>query len=163
LIPKGENYVYGATAEKLKYDVYEQNKVLKEKKRQKRNAKAKIKAVCLLLCIFGACFLVIYRYALITEMNYKLDKSIKSYNSIRDENAQLRVEIDRATDLNRIKEIAQQKLGMQRPDKYQIVYVNVPKNDYTEVVTEVKKEERPAGNVFAILFDKVGKLTRLAY
>ena len=163
MIHEGKNYIHGTTAERLDYDVYRENKVLREKKRQKTNNKAKFKTVCLISVFFGACFLIIYRYAIITEINYKVDKYAKIYEELKNENARLKVEIDKDTDLDQIREIAEKKLGMQRPDKYQIVYLSVPKNDYTVVVNADKIDNKAGNNVFAVLADKVGRLTRLLY
>ena len=46
------------------------------------------------------------------------------------ENALLKVEIDKATDFNIIKEIAEKELGMQKPDKAQKIYVKIPADEY---------------------------------
>ncbi|MCR4434569.1 MAG: cell division protein FtsL [Clostridiales bacterium] len=163
MIKKGENYVYGSTAEKIKYDVYEENKVLKEKKKHRTNNRAKLRTVCAILIVFAACFTIIYRYAAITELNYKVVKQNKIYESIKDENTRLRVEISKETDLNKIRAVAESKLGMQRPDKYQIVYMNVAKNDYTEAASAEPKGKKTENNILAGVWEKLDRFTSLLY
>ncbi len=42
-------------------------------------------------------------------------------------------EMERSVDLDEVEKIATTRLGMQRPESYQIVYVNVDKDDVSEV------------------------------
>jgi len=133
LLAEKEKYYYGTAAPKIDYDVYENNKVLKAKKRQKKNNKVKLKAVFCILIFFLSFSQIIYMYAQITEMDYKLNKDNKELNEHKNENVRLRLEIQKNLDLNRIREIAQTRLDMQKPDKHQIIYVNVPKTDFTEI------------------------------
>lgn len=163
MIEKGNRYVHGSTAEKLQYDVYQENKVLKDKKRYRNNNKAKLKTICYVMMLFLACLTVIYRYAMITELNYKIAKINKGYNELRNENARLKVEIDKETDLNKIRAAAESRLGMQRPDKYQTVYVNVPKIDFTETVETNTPADNTKSDMFAMVWNKVGRLTHLLY
>lgn len=164
MIQTGKNYVYGTAAEKLEYNVYEENKVLKAKKQAKSNNKIKLKAVCFVLVIFASCLVLMYRYALITELNYNISKLEKEYNEIRNQNSRLKLAIEKDMDLNKVREIAEKRLGMQKPDRYQMVYINVPKNDCTKVAESYKhSKDKANNNMFAVLLDKVGKFTRLLY
>jgi hypothetical protein len=72
-------------------------------------------------------------YAQITEMDYKLSKINKDLNEQKNENIRLSLEIQKHLDLNRIRDVAQTRLDMQKPNKHQIIYVNVPKTDFTEL------------------------------
>jgi cell division protein FtsL len=163
LIQKGKSYIYGTAAEKLEYDVYEENKVLKAKKVQKTQNKVKLKMVFNILIVFILFFGVMYRYALITELNYKINKTNISYNEIKNENARTKVEVEKQMDLQKIKETAEKKLGMQKPDKFQVVYVNVPKSDYTVVADNVKEDSGVKNNLFLGILNKVEEFTHLLY
>ncbi len=158
-----ENYVYGTAAEKIQYDVYEENNVLKAKKKQKAYNKIKLKVVMLILLAFGLCLTVIVRYAMITELNYSINKELKKYNEIKNENSRLKVAIDKDLDLGRIKETAEKKLGMQKPDKYQIVYMKVAKNDYTEVADTYRNVNKANNSMFAAVRDKLWGIVRFLY
>lgn len=164
MIKEGSNYIYGTAAEKIEYDVYEQNEVLKAKKRTRYNNKAKWRVVFAVLMTFGLCFALMYRYAFITEMNLTAAKLDKDYNKIRNENSILRVEVEKQTDLNKIREAAEKKLDMHKPDKHQIVYIYVPKSDFT-VVSEGYENIEDIRNkgMLAVLFDRVHKFTRILY
>lgn len=163
MIQKGKSYVYGTAAEKLEYDVYEENKVLKAKKNEKTQNKVKLKMVLNIFIVFSLCFGVIFRYALITELNYKINKTNISYNDIKNENSRLKVDVEKQMDLQKIREIAEKKLGMQKPDKFQIAYVNVPKTDFTIVADSVKDESGIKGNLFLGILNKAEKFTHLLY
>lgn len=159
----GKNYIYGTAAKKIEYDVYEENKVLKQKKQQRINGKAKLKGVLAILVIFAASLLLMYRYALITELNYKVSDLENTYNKIKNENSILRVQIENEMSLSKVKEIAEVRLGMQSPDRYQKIYIRVPKSDITRVAEKYKEEEKGNDNLIASLMNKVGKLTGLIY
>ncbi|HHV98115.1 MAG TPA: cell division protein FtsL [Clostridiaceae bacterium] len=164
MIQKGSNYVYGTAAEKIEYDVYEHNQVLKEKKIRRNNAKIKWKAVFGILVVFSLCLVLMYRYALITEMSLTAIRSEKEYNEIKNKNSRLRVEIEKQTDINTIMKIAEEKLNMQKPEKNQIVYIYVPKNDYTVVSEDYEnKEETLNKGMLAALLDKVDKFASILY
>ena len=162
MIDTEKNYVHGTAARKLEYDVYEKNKVLKAKRKQKSNNRAKVNLILGILVVFSLIFLIIYRYALITELNYNIDKSNKSYSEIKNENSILKVDIEKDTDLNKIKQIAEEKLGMHKPDKFQLIYVNVPKNDYSIVSLKYDYSGNNT-NLFGLITNKLGKLTHLIY
>jgi cell division protein FtsL len=162
LIETEKTYVHGTAAKKLEYNVYEENKVLKAKRKQKSNNRAKFNLILSILVVFAFIFLVIYRYALITDLNYSIDKSIKNYNEIKNENSILKVDIEKDTDLSKIRQIAEDKLGMHKPDKFQVIYVNVPKSDYS-IVSQTYSSSGKNANLFGMITDKLEKLTHLIY
>lgn len=160
---KDNDYVYGSLAKQIQYeyDVYEHNKVLKEKKTYRLNRAVKLKAVILILITFAVGFAAVYRYALIADLNYRLSDLEKKYEELVDENTQLKVAIEKNTDLPRIKEIAESRLGMQKPDRYQLVYIKVPKSNYT--VTYQEDTNNSGNNLFSVIlakFDAIKELFR---
>lgn len=157
----GKNYIDGTAAIKTDYDVYSENKVLSKKREYRHNGKIKLKTVCLILTAFGMALLLMYRFALITEINYKISNMESEYNKLRNENSRLKVAIEEHMDLSEIKEAAENKLGMQKPDKYQIVYLNVPKKDFTIVNKEYVNNMESEKGMFAFLADFVGRAVRL--
>jgi cell division protein FtsL len=163
LLQAGKNYVEGTAAVKLEYDVYSENKVLSKKKEYKANKKIKLRTVCLMLTVFAMGLLLMYRYALITEINYKVSSVESDYNKLRNENSRMKVQIEEQSDLSEIKEVAENKLGMQKPDKYQVVFLNVPKSDFTVVndvyISNMKSEK----GMFALLADKVSRAVKFLY
>jgi len=143
-----------------KYDVYEENKVLKEKKRYKSSRKVKLKMVMAIIAVLTAGLTVMWRYAIITKMSYDISHKENVYSELRNENAILRVHIETMTNLTEVKDVAENKLGMQMPSKSQIVYVKIPRNDYT-VLMKTQEETADDGSVLKAVLNKVQGLARL--
>lgn len=157
---RGYEYVYGSAARQLEYDVYEENQVLKAKKTYRSHRKVKLRMVMAILAVFAAGLAVMCRYAIITKISYQINQRQKVYESIRNENSMLRVEIETKTDLNEIKEVAETRLGMQMPDKSQVVYIRVPRNDYTVLMSSDTGEEKN-GNVTSKFISRAAGFLRL--
>lgn len=152
MLEKENYYVEGTAARQIKYNVYEENVVLKKKKQYRDNRAAKFKLLMSLVVIFAAALVITYRFALITKLNYDISRSEKEYNELVSENSRLRVDIENNTDLVKIKEIAEQRLGMCEPDKYQTVTIRVPREDYTVVMNP---GEDKGSSVLAPVLDKL--------
>jgi len=157
-----DKYVHGTLAEKIEYDVYEENKVLKAKKIHKQNRKIKFRMILNTAFIFSLCFIIIYRYALVTELNYEIDKLGRQYEELLEEKTTLEFELEKGMNLAKIEEIARNKLGMVRPDKNQIVNVSVPKDDYTVAAAEEKTKSEAQG-LFDALVYKINSFASLLY
>lgn len=160
MIQKDYEYVHGSAAKQLEFDVYEENKVLKAKKRYKSNRKTKLRMVVAIVVVLAAGLAVMYRYAMITKLSYDLNRLERDYEKIRNENSLLKVQIETKTDLNEIKEAAEKRLGMQMPDKSQIIYIKVPRNDYTVVMTH-KTQTGNDESLAGALVDKAAGLVKL--
>jgi len=158
-----KNYINGTAARKLVYDVYEENAVLNAKKKQRNNNKVKRKIVLCLLLVFAMGSLAMYRYSRITEMNYEIDKQLKAYNELKNENIRIKVEIENSNDIQKIKVFAEKELGMHKPDKHQITYVRVPQTDLTIVSEAAKEEEMKNAGIFSVIINKVNLLANLLY
>jgi len=158
------DYVYGTSAEKTREEIYKNNEVLKEKRKYRLNRVTKVKIFVSILFLFTLGFLVAYRYALITDLNFKLYKLETQYEKLRSENSRLKVAIEKDTDLSKIKSIAETKLGMQQPDKYQIVYIRVPKSNFTVTSSDYMSNTRNNANktdLFAVILNKAGIIRKL--
>lgn len=158
---KDYEYIHGAAARKLEYDVYEENRVLKEKKQYKNNRKAKFNLVVSILAVLLVGLAVVYRFALITDMSYKIIQSEKDYYDLKNENSMIRLKVEQDTDLANIKLLAETKLSMQKPDKSQIVYINVEKKDHTVVINAKDEEAQTDANIFTAFISKVAGLFNL--
>ena len=161
MIQKDYEYINDSTARKLEYNVYEENEVLKAKKQYKNNRKDKVRVVISVLVVLIAGLVVMYRFALITQLNFNIYKSEKLYYDIRNENMLIRAQVEKDTDLQSIKETAETRLAMQKPDKSQVVYIKVPRNDYTVVMNVQDKVEQLDGNTFSLLIDKIAGFINL--
>ena len=122
-------YVHGSVAEHLNYDPYEENKVLKSKKIARNRKKIKMRIILSIFLIFGLCAATMFKFAQISQMNYDNSKLEKQYEQLVNENARLKLDILAAMDLTNIRNIAENELNMHKPEKSQIVYINVPRTD----------------------------------
>jgi cell division protein FtsL len=154
----------GNAARKIEYDVYSENRVLKEKKITRARGKVTSRVVFVVFLVFLMGITVMYRYALLTEINYDIDRLNQQYMDLKNDNSMLRVEIGAKTVLEEIADTAKTRLGMALPVSSQIIHLRVPGEDYTVVSEEYRKEgpstvEEP----FTVLVDKISRLSKLLY
>lgn len=111
--------------------------------------KQKIKTIVYLCISFIVLFTICYRYSLINEEFNNLNLTKTELSKIQKENSTLKLSIENSVNLNNIEKIALEKLGMQKLDKSQMVYISLEKEDYCEIETENILEEEKS------LFDKL--------
>ncbi len=146
----GLDYVAGSAAKKLYYEEEIENvpKVKKQVKRlPQRKAKMTFKQkfvwIASVLTVFSAFMVVIYRSNMISEANLKSLKLKSELEQVSSDLSVAMMELEHGQNLNEIEDYAKQKLGMQKPDKNQIVYVD------TSLVEEVvNKESKSVQNNF---------------
>lgn len=137
---RDNSYIYGSVAPKLSSPAekpIEQQRVIKKEKTHVVPQKHHIPKSRLFFAIaftVGVCFIILYRFCIISEMNTKMGVLNAKYNELQDENRKLNVAIETSIDLDRVREIAQTKLNMHAPDQNQLVLVNVPKSNYSVVM-----------------------------
>lgn len=163
MMKSDKNYIHGTAARKLEYDVYQENKVLRQKKKQRVNNKLKVKAVFAFMVLFALSGLVMYRYALITDLNYKINSKMNELTEIKNENTRISVKIERELDLQKIQKFAEENLAMQKPDKSQCVFVKVPRTDFTTASTKNEDGYKNSNSIFGTLLSKVDKLSEFLY
>ena len=102
----------------------------------KRHIKKQIKVVTYVCLIFASLLVISYRNSLINE-SFNENEGIKSdLAAIEKENEQLRVNLENSLNLSNIEKLAEEKLGMQKLDNSQKVYVSLDKKDYVESAVE---------------------------
>ena len=84
---------------------------------------------------------VALRYASITEINYRNQQLQQEYDTLLAAVEQQQVSIDSQMSISEIAQIAQDKLGMQKPQPYQIVEIETEIVDQTEVVAPEYTQE----------------------
>ncbi len=139
---KRTGYMYGSTAPKLP-ERFEQP-VERQKIRKKESVAAKpvrsnipkAKMITFIILMVAISFVILYRFSALAELNYSMGTLNEELSQLRDENRMLEVDIGTSINLERVKEIAQTRLNMHKPESYQIVLVSVPKNNYSVVVDQ---------------------------
>lgn len=115
-----------------------------QKTKVKRHLKSHVKAVMYIVAIFSILFAISYRNSLINESFTRKEKLQSQLSTTQKENEQLQVNIENSLNLTNIEKIAKERLGMQKLDNTQKVYVNLPKKDYVEPAVEeivIEKEQ----------------------
>lgn len=116
----------------------------REKVQPKRHLKSQVKIVAYVFLIFASLLVISYRNSLINE-SFNENESLKSnLAAIQKENEQLRVNLENSMNLSNIAKMAEEKLGMQKLDNSQKVYVSLDKKDYVESASEevIMEEEK---------------------
>ena len=137
-------YVYGSAAPKLPQRPERQAAQQPKRSRVKVSraaapAYAHVPKARLIFCIVALasmCFVVLYRFSILSDLNATMNRMNEEYNALRNENRLLKVEIETSIDLDRVKQVAEAEMGMHKPDRFQIVPVSVPKNDYNVVLDQ---------------------------
>ncbi|NLM75420.1 MAG: cell division protein FtsL [Clostridiaceae bacterium] len=138
---RSNGYVYGSAAPKMPVEPQRRagKRVVRKVYSKPLPSRSSIPKVQMIFCIVfmvAVSFLILYRYAAISELNYRMGQLTEEYNRLRDENRALNVEIETSINLDYVKEFAETRLNMHKPDSYQIVTVSVPKSDYSVVVDQ---------------------------
>lgn len=110
--------------------------VNKKVEKPKRQVKSQVKVVAYVFLIFASLFVISYRNSLINESFNENEKLKSNLAAIEKDNEQLKVNLENSLNLNNIEKMAEKKLGMQKLDNSQKVYVNLDKKDYVEPASE---------------------------
>lgn len=98
--------------------------------------KRQVRTTIIAIAIFMLLLTISYRNSQINE-RFSEVKTLKSnLAALEKENEQLRVTIENSVNYNNIEKLAKEKLGMQKLTSKQTVYINLPKEDYVEPVSE---------------------------
>ncbi len=110
-------------------------KIRKESKAKARKKRIKLhRTIISCISIFALCAgFMISRNVSAYESKRNVEKLQKDLNELTEYASQKSFELDKSIDLDTVEEIAKDKLNMVRPEKYQMVYVNIKQDDVTEV------------------------------
>ncbi len=113
----------------------------KVKKAQIIQTRKNIKHILEIGIGFVVLLAISYRYAIINSRFSEKENLKASLANLQKQNAQLQVSIEQGMNINNIEQAAKEKLGMQKLDNNQKVYINLQKKDYVESATNVKNSE----------------------
>ena len=126
--------------ETLKEKEERQKRELEEKKQKKMALKLEKrkhhKNIAIIIGMFLLLLTVSYRNSLITERFNEIQDKKKELAAVQKTNEQTEVSIESSLNLKNLEKSAKKKLGMQKLDNSQKVYVTLPKEDYTESATQ---------------------------
>ena len=93
-------------------------------KKVKTKPKSKLSLLVSSLAIFAMCIIISIRYNTISEKNLELQRLKMEQTKVSSELATTEVQADKVIDKDKVEAYAKQQLGMQKPEKNQIIYVN---------------------------------------
>ena len=92
--------------------------------------------------------IIVYRFGVINEKNLYVQELKDNIVTTESAIATAKINVEQNTDLNKIETYAKQQLGMQKPDKNQIIYI-----DSSDTNTSVKLQENKS--FFSNLIDNI--------
>lgn len=129
--------VSGTSAYKYEQKVVTSRRVVK--KNVKKNKKRTASNLLSIITVTVLAFCLLGRNAYITEMSAKLNMLQENYETINSKVVGKQCELEQKIDLKCITEKATNELGMQTPEKHQLVYIDMQNADYAEGVQKNSK------------------------
>lgn len=129
-------------------------KTFEKEKREMVHRKVTLLRIVYMSVIALSASFMISKYVAVNDTASEIKKLTNQLESTRAYTSQRVYEMERNIDLSEVEEIATTELGMQRPESYQIVYVNVDKDDVSEVTA---RDVEGAGNDIKAFFENVKK------
>ena len=139
------SYEFGTSPRKIKPDYRpNQNKQKDIKKINQKQIKQAIKLekkknnknVIQIIAVFLILLFISYRSSQINERFNEMQSKKANLSAIEKTNGQLEVSIESSLNLDNIEQSAKEKLGMQKLDNSQKVFVSLDKKDYVEAGTD---------------------------
>lgn len=121
-----------------------------EAKKPKIKSKTKLSLILSVVALFGMALTISYRYNLISEKNLEIQRLKMEQVTVDSELATTEIAVERIIDKDMIESYAKQQLGMQKPEKSQIVYID---SNY-----ETKVEQVETKNILEIGINKLKEL-----
>ena len=153
---------YGNLAIDEKYDYRRNRRQQKPQKRnrgtkrnqeQMLNRKRNIRRIIAVVAMAFSAGFMISEFVTVHETRQQLSVLNKELSEQEAITSQKAFELEQSIDLDEIERIATTRLGMQRPESYQTIYVNVKSDDVTEATAG---EVEGVGNSLAAFFKNVG-------
>jgi len=125
----------------------EKFKLIKNTNKNSISKTNKATLVLTTLVIFAMFMVITYRYNVISEKNLQIQQLKDDLEVAKSELATSEIALEQVMDVNYVESYAKQQLGMQKPEKSQLIYVNM---DSEETVTKVS-----ASNMMSQLTEKI--------
>ena len=131
--------------------------ILREKRKlqKKKNMESLRKHAKVMFCaviVAASAALMISRGVEVHETELEISKLQKQLAAAESVTCQKTFNLENSIDLKTVEDVATNKLGMKRPEKYQTIYINVEKNDSTEITAKevegVSKKSKDAFHAF---------------
>src|SRR5690554_4675255 len=146
-------------AENRQYDylfqesIYQPKKKINSRTQPKRRTKSKqkVKYICFTIFGFFIALIVLFQYAKLNIINQEIISLEQEINSIYMLNDSVEGDLIASQDLNKIEQIAKDKLGMVEPEVDQMRTIEVQRTYNEETVSMVKNTQSTSAGFFGTL------------
>ena len=107
----------------------------------KKESSKYFSTVLYIVAIFACIFIVSCSYSAVNSVFAEKEKAKNELSNIQKQNAQLQVAIEQKLNISNIEQEAKARLGMQKLENSQRVYVSLEKKDYTESSADAVNQE----------------------
>ncbi len=128
-------------------------RIVKRNREQMLIKSRNIRRICIIIVIAFSAGFMISRFVAVNEAEQEVASLSKQLNELESVTSQMVFDMEQSVDLAEIEKEATTRLGMQRPEKYQTIYVNVKQEDMTE---KTAGEEEGLGNYVMSSLKKIG-------
>lgn len=150
-----KKYLYDLSLPEKKSVKQKENFRLIKNKNNKSKKNNKATLVLTTLAIFAMFMIVTYRYNLISEKNLKVQELKEDLEVAKSELATTQIAVEKVMDVNYVESYAKQQLGMQKPEKSQLIYVNLE--------NEESVQNMSASNMIMSLVEKIKEIVKSVF
>ncbi|MCH5211189.1 MAG: hypothetical protein J1F01_09545 [Oscillospiraceae bacterium] len=112
-----------------------------------------LRRICAIVVVALSAGFMISQFVTVNETGQEIASLTKQLNELESATSQMIFNMEQSVDLAEIEKEATTRLGMQRPEKYQMIYVNVKQDDMTE---KTAGEVEGLGNSVTSALKKIG-------
>ena len=128
-------------------------KTVKRNREQMLVRSKNIRRICVTIVVAMSAGFMISQFVTVNETKQEVASLEKQLNELESVTSQMVFDLEQSVDVAEIEKEATTRLGMQRPEKYQTVYVNVKQDDMTEKTAD---EVEGIGNGIISALKKIG-------
>ena len=113
-----------------------------KKNTEKRSGKKTVKGlsypgkIACVIAVSASAMFMVSQFIKVNESQTALSTAIENYRFEESVTSQMAFELEQSIDLSKIEKEATTRLGMQRPERHQIVYLDVKRDDTTDVTAD---------------------------
>lgn len=100
------------------------------------NRRIGIRRIIAIIVLALSAGFMISEFVAVHETRSEIERQEKSLSNAEAITSQKTFELEQSVDLAKIEEEPTTRLGMQRPEKYQTIYINVPMDDVTDTTAD---------------------------
>lgn len=136
---------------------------LSKKKLAARRRRNSLRMIASVMVLLSLAFLMLFRYSAIVERTQEVARLQQEYDNLSSANKRLQVSIDSALNLTNIEETAVNELGMCKPEKYQLVYLDILGDDHVSLPQGAQGNRGMVRQFYATIIQTLGNVLEYLY